>query len=69
MHICNRCQTETVDLMLSVAYNKWAVAVRESENSQSLGYVKCAVCPKCGDISLYLDDLTKLTKFLSEKQA
>lgn len=67
MRICNNCQTEMADLMLSVAYNRWAVAVRKDENSKNLGHVKCAVCPKCGEISLYLQDLTKLNKYLERK--
>lgn len=67
MRICKHCEEPTAELMLSVAYNRWAIALRENENTKNLGHVKCAVCPKCGEISLYLDDLTKLHKHLERK--
>lgn len=63
MHTCPHCQTQMADLMLSVAYNRWAIAIRKNENSKNLGHVKCAVCPGCGEISLYLDDLSKVRHF------
>ena len=56
------------ELILSVELNRWGICVRENENDKHLGQVKCAVCPECGEISLYLDDLTKLTKYINSKK-
>lgn len=67
MRTCNRCQTEMVDLMLSVELNRWGICVRENENTKNLGQVKSAVCPECGEISLYLSNLTKLKKYMKTK--
>ena len=31
--------------------------------SDELGRVKVAICPKCGEISLYFDDFDKIEKY------
>lgn len=68
MRTCNSCQTQMTDLILSVALNRWGICVRENDNTkeitENLGQVKCAVCPNCGEISLYLDNLAKLKKHI-----
>lgn len=68
MRTCNNCHVKMIDLMLSVELNRWGICVRENENTKHLGQVKCAVCPECGEISLYLDDLTKLKKHMENKE-
>ena len=43
MRICKNCEEPMADLMLSVAYNRWAIALGEKENTKNLGHVKRAV--------------------------
>ena len=68
MRTCHHCHAEMIDLMLSVELNRWGICVRENENTKNLGQVKCAVCPTCGEISLYLSDLTKIKRYVEGKK-
>ncbi len=45
---------------------RFAVVVRAGENDKNVGTVACSVCPKCGNISLHLEDMTELTKYLNK---
>lgn len=68
MRICKECQEAMVELMLSESGSRWAIVIRENENTPALGQVKCSVCPKCGEISLHLDELSKLHKYIEKRK-
>lgn len=65
MRKCIRCNTEMVnDYTLKVsnltAIGTLLLAKGNSVFSNELGKVKVAVCPKCGEISLYFENLEKI---------
>ena len=65
MRRCERFQEVMIDLALvNVSHGDTHVVKKSDSKIKHLGKVTCAVCPTCGDISLYLDDLTRLKKHL-----
>ncbi len=65
MRICSECNTGMLDMKFQSS-QRFAVVVRAGENDKNVGTVACSVCPKCGKISLHLEDMTKLTNYLNK---
>lgn len=68
MRKCLRCESEMLEnLEIMVSTGGYGIDVREKGLFKtSLGKIKCAVCPKCGYVEAYLEDLEKINK-LKEK--
>lgn len=64
MRNCLRCEKEMVeDLDIKVEGAAYGVKVTEQGIfKESLGKVKCAVCPECGYIEPYIEDPSKIKK-------
>lgn len=62
MRTCLRCETEMIqDFDLKVEGGACGIKVTEQGIfKDSLGRLKCAVCPNCGYSEIYLDDTTKV---------
>lgn len=62
MRQCIRCKTEMVeDLNIRDSGQFTSIIVHtHGLLGKNLGKVKAAVCPNCGEISLYLEDTAKL---------
>ena len=66
MRICIRCGTEMKEGYSLQISNLTAMGVLQLVEGKSvfsskiLGRVKTAVCPKCGEISLYFEDIDEL---------
>ena len=65
MRECIRCKTEMVeDLIVRDSDDASRLVITTDKFfAKTLGKVKAAVCPNCGEISIYLDDTTKLREF------
>ena len=62
MRTCNRCNTEMIeDLGISIEGSRYRVNLVDDERKilfrKTLGRIKAAVCPKCGEISLYVENV------------
>lgn len=70
MKKCLRCETEMIEnLKVMVSNGGYGVDVREKGLlKNSLGKIKCAVCPNCGYIENYLEDTTKIKDLITKKQ-
>ena len=65
MRTCIRCNTKMVeDCGVKIQGAGYTFVITENENimfgSQSIGKPKAAVCPNCGEISFYLEDVKQL---------
>lgn len=62
MRHCLRCEKEMVeDFDIKVEGAAYGLKVTEQGIlKESLGKVKCAVCPECGYIEPYIEDLSKI---------
>ena len=63
MRKCAKCGNVMMsDLRLKVNGGGYGsvVHVDEKQKAKIIGDVKVAVCPKCGNIEMYLEDLTNL---------
>jgi len=65
MRQCIRCKAEMVeDLIIRDSGDATRIVINtQGFFGKNLGKVKAAVCPECGEISIYLDDLTKLKEY------
>ena len=70
MRKCLRCATDMVEqLDVMVTSGGYGVDVREHGIfKQSLGKLKCAVCPSCGYAETYLDNPENIRKLVSRKE-
>ena len=70
MRKCLRCQTEMVeDLNVMVTNGGYGVDVREKGMFKgSLGKVKCAVCPACGDLETYIDKTDSIRELVEKNK-
>ncbi|MDR1690162.1 MAG: hypothetical protein LBS21_16390 [Clostridiales bacterium] len=60
---CENCQEQMLTMQLLNESHSSGHVIKEDSNSiKHLGKVKCFVCPKCGKVSLFLDDLSRLQK-------
>lgn len=69
MRKCLRCQKEMIeDLDVFVSNGAYGIDVREKGLLKgTLGKIKCAVCPECGYIEMYIQDTTKIKKIALDK--
>lgn len=68
MRKCIRCNQEMIEnLEINVSNGGYGIDVKEKGIfKNSLGRIKCAICPKCGYIETYLDELTKINKLIKK---
>ena len=69
MRICARCQTEMVETYYLITHQAHPIRITPNEKDfipTRLGKPNLAICPACGEISIYMDDegLEKLHKYL-----
>ncbi len=63
MRKCLRCNVEMKEGLVVMTAGGYAVDVREKGMFKgSLGKISAAVCPECGYLETYLQDLEKLKK-------
>ena len=65
MRTCLRCQTEMIehcDIKIEGAGNGVVLAASTKVFAERLGKPKVAICPNCGEVSLYIEDVEKLSK-------
>lgn len=65
MRECIRCKSEMVehcDLKVQGAGYGVVLTSNEKVFSERLGKPKIAICPNCGEVSIYIDDVNKLKK-------
>jgi len=69
MRKCIRCNQNMLEnLEINVSNGGYGIDIREKGLfKNSLGRIKCAVCPECGYLETYIDDVTKI-KNLSIKE-
>lgn len=61
MRQCIRCKAEMVENLIIRTGEAGNVIVSTNKFfGKNLGKVNAAVCPECGEISIYLEDTTKL---------
>lgn len=70
MRKCLRCNAEmTENLDMKVEGAAYGVKITQQGIFKSnLGKLKCAVCSQCGYTETYIEDTTKLKKFVSDKK-
>ena len=68
MRQCIRCKTEMVeDLIIRDAGDATRIIVTNDKFfGKTLGKVRAAVCPECGEISIYLEDTDKLKDYIRQ---
>ena len=69
MRECIRCKAEMVeDLILRDSDDASRLSITTDQFfAKNLGRVRAAVCPGCGEISIYLEDTAKLLNYLRNK--
>lgn len=64
MRECIRCKTEMVeDLNIRDSSQFTSLIITKGVLGRNFGKVKAAVCPGCGEISIYLEDTAKLKQY------
>ena len=68
MRQCIRCKAEMVEnLIIRDAGDATRIIVTNDKFfSKTLGKVRAAVCPECGEISIYIEDTDKLKEYLRQ---
>ncbi len=64
MRVCVRCQTkmiENCDVKVEGAGYGIKVALGTGIFAKRIGKPKVAICPKCGEISLYIENIEKFS--------
>lgn len=65
MRVCVRCQSEMIEgCDLKVQGAGYGVILASSEKifAKRLGKPKVAICPKCGEVSIYIEKPEKLAE-------
>lgn len=66
MRKCIRCGSEMIEnCAIKVEASVYSIVLASDENKVfggRLGIPKVAICPECGEVSIYLDDVEKLKK-------
>lgn len=64
MRKCIRCGNEMIEnCAIKVELSIYSIILTSDENKVfggRLGVPKVAICPECGEVSIYLDDIDKL---------
>ena len=70
MRKCIRCNQEMIEnLEINVSNGGYGIDIREKGFfKNSLGRIKCAVCPECGYLETYIDDITKIKNLSKNEQ-
>ena len=70
MRKCIRCNQEMIEnLEINVSNGAYGIDIREKGFfKNSLGRIKCAVCPECGYLETYIDDITKIKNLSKNEQ-
>ena len=70
MRKCLRCESAMVeDLTVMVSGGGYGIDVREKGIFKgSLGKIKCAVCPKCGYVEMYVDNTEGIKKLIAKEK-
>ena len=70
MRQCIRCNQEMIEnLEINVSSGGYGIDIREKGLfKNSLGRIKCAVCPECGYLETYIDDITKIKNLSKNEQ-
>lgn len=70
MRECIRCKTVMIEkLNIMVNSGEYGIDVREKGIfKDTLGKIKCAVCPNCGYIESYIDDTKKIKELISKNK-
>lgn len=66
MRNCIRCQAEMVencDIKIQGAGHGIVLSSTEKTFAKRLGKPKVAICPNCGEVSIYIEDVDKLNKY------
>ena len=68
MRACIRCKTEMVeDLIIRDSNDATRLVITNDKFfAKNFGKVCAAVCPECGEISIYIEDTTKLKEYLRQ---
>ena len=71
MRMCIRCNAEMVENCgIKVEGHAYRVILIDDERKWWGGRIdtpKVAICPKCGEVSLYIEDVEQLRKLASKK--
>lgn len=59
MRKCLRCEEEMVENLTVKAGGYSVIITQHGFLKDSLGKIKCAVCPKCGYAENYIEDMPK----------
>ena len=70
MRKCIRCNQDMIEnLEINVSNGAYGINVLEKGFfKKSLGRIKCAVCPECGYLETYIDDITKIKNLSKNEQ-
>ncbi len=65
MRKCLRCENEMIDNLEIISNDGYGMAVKEKGAfKMALGRLKCAACPNCGHVELYLESTEKLKNII-----
>ena len=70
MRKCIRCNVEMIeDLDVKVEGGAYGLKVtQQGILKENLGKFKCAVCPECGYVETYIQDISKVKKLILNKK-
>ena len=70
MRKCLRCDATMVeDLIVMVSNGGYGIDVREKGFfKNSLGKIRCAVCPQCGYVENYVENTENIKKLIEENK-
>lgn len=68
MRTCQSCHATMLELMIVDQGHRASLLIKSDDKRRHLGEVKCSVCPKCGNISLHVDDLSRLQNYLASSK-